>query len=224
MAKLSTADLETYNRSVFINCPFDKTYRDKTLRAITFTVVYCGFNPCCALENISTDEARVGKIYELIKKSRFGIHDLRKTGLDKHGLPRFNMPFELGVFIGMKESSLSQHKNKKALILVNREYEYKIFLSDLSGQDLGAHGNKVLRVIQHVRGWLIKTGVVRTYKNKRINGENIILRDFELFNADLEKHCKDSGTHELTYEEFVDWTKIWFQESKTERFVKIKKA
>jgi len=45
----------------------------------------------------------VDKLYGLIEACRYGIHDLSRTELDKsHQLPRFNMPLELGIFLGAR--------------------------------------------------------------------------------------------------------------------------
>lgn len=49
---------ENYNRSVFINCPFDETYAP-LMRAIVFAVVNCGFFPRCALESADASEIRI---------------------------------------------------------------------------------------------------------------------------------------------------------------------
>ena len=42
-------------------------------------------------------------ICDIIKASRFGIHDVSRTESDKaSALPRFNMPLELGFFLGAR--------------------------------------------------------------------------------------------------------------------------
>lgn len=49
-------------------------------------------------------QARISKIYDLIRRSKYSIHDISRTELDPdHSLPRFNMPLELGIFLGAKE-------------------------------------------------------------------------------------------------------------------------
>jgi len=92
----------TYNTSVFLNCPFDAEY--KTLQNATVFVVYeCGFIPRCALEESNAGDVRFNKIERLIESSRYGIHDISRTELDNVSeLPRFNMPFELGLFMGAR--------------------------------------------------------------------------------------------------------------------------
>ena len=51
----------SYQRSVFINCPFDDDYAP-ILRAIIFAVVDCGFAPRCALEALDASQIRIQKI------------------------------------------------------------------------------------------------------------------------------------------------------------------
>jgi hypothetical protein len=89
-------------RPVFINCPFDNDYRP-LFRAMIFTILRCGFKPRCALEVIDGAATRISKIEKLIEQCPLGIHDISRTELDvKSGLPRFNMPLELGLFLGAK--------------------------------------------------------------------------------------------------------------------------
>ena len=48
-------------------------------------------------------QTRIDKLYGLIEACRYGIHDLSRTELDATPrLPRFNMPLELGIFLGAK--------------------------------------------------------------------------------------------------------------------------
>ena len=86
-----------YEKNVFINCPFDEEYLS-LLRPILFTIIYLGFIPRVPLESFDSGEPRFNKICELIKQSRYGIHDLSRIKARKKGeYFRFNMPFELGL-------------------------------------------------------------------------------------------------------------------------------
>lgn len=94
--------LSTYQKNVFINCPFDPAFRT-LLEAIVFTVHDCGFVARSALEADDSSQVRIAKIYRIISDCGFGVHDLSRTELDPtHSLPRFNMPLELGIFLGAK--------------------------------------------------------------------------------------------------------------------------
>ena len=104
-----------YNDSIFINCPFDEEYAP-ILRDIVFTVYRCGFLPITALGEDNALDNRLQKIEALIEKCRYGIHDISRTKLNDNNLPRFNMPFELGMFFGAKRFGNKIQKNKTALI------------------------------------------------------------------------------------------------------------
>ena len=81
------------DQSVFINVPFDQKYR-KLFHALVFTVHECDFVARCALEGDDGSQVRMDKLYEIVRESPHGIHDLSRTTLDSaNRLPRFNMPF-----------------------------------------------------------------------------------------------------------------------------------
>jgi len=144
-------------RNVFINCPFDDKYRP-LFHAAVFAIVDCGFVPRCALEVADGSEVRINKVCDLIAECRFGIHDLSRTELDARSkLPRFNMPLELGLFIGAKRFGGSSHHRKSCLILDTDPYRYQAFISDIAGQDIRPHGGDHRRLITAIRDWLRAT-------------------------------------------------------------------
>jgi hypothetical protein len=69
--------------------------------AIVFVVYYLGFVARCALEVDDASEARLAKITRIIRQCTYGVHDISFVGLDPgSNLPRFNMPLELGLYLG----------------------------------------------------------------------------------------------------------------------------
>jgi len=99
-----------WSKAVFINCPFDPSYR-QIFDAIVFSVCLLGFEPRCALEQESGTEERLAKILKLIEKCPFGIHDLSYMKMDpRTRLARHNMPFELGLFLGYEFASRQRPK------------------------------------------------------------------------------------------------------------------
>ena len=138
-----------YSRSVFINCPFSSDYQP-IFRAICFAVYACTFRPRCALEISDSSLVRLSKIQDIIRQCQYGIHDISFMALDpKSGLPRFNMSFELGLFLG-----LGKQKRKNALILDRSGHRYQKALSDISGQDIALHNGNPKKAICEVRDWL----------------------------------------------------------------------
>lgn len=139
---------------VFINVPFDQRYQN-LFRALVFAVHECGFVARCALEGDDGSEVRMEKLYNIIRDCPLGLHDLSRVTLDTaNRLPRFNMPLELGVFLGAKRYGSSRQRRKSCLILERERYRYQKFCSDISGQDIRAHGNNVATAIAVARNWL----------------------------------------------------------------------
>ena len=86
--------------------------------AIVFTIVACGFKPRCSLENLDSGALRIEKLRQLIASCRLGIHDLSRVELDPpNRLPRFNMPFELGLDAGARAFGGRRLKRKRFLVL-----------------------------------------------------------------------------------------------------------
>lgn len=133
--KLSTDD-------VFINCPFDDDY-SVTFNALIFTIYACGFRPRSAREVDDGAQTRIDKLFRIIEQCRYGIHDLSRTEMDaQHHLPRFNMPLELGLFLGAKQYGNEAQQDKRVLILDVEQYRYQRFISDLAGMDIHEHGDR----------------------------------------------------------------------------------
>jgi hypothetical protein len=133
---------KNFSNNVFINIPFDDEYLDLR-NALIFAIYDSGFVPRCALEEDNGANVRVDKIIKLIERSKYGVHDICRTELDKKTkLPRFNMPLELGVFLGAKSFGSAKHKGKNCLILDHKPHRYQSFISDISGHDIRSHNNK----------------------------------------------------------------------------------
>src|SRR3954454_49587 len=143
-----------YDTSVFINCPFDSAY-EPLLHGIIFAVHHIGLEPKLALSTSDAGYLRLEKIMDLIESCRYSIHDISRTDLDpNHGLPRFNMAFELGLDLGCKRYGKRRHQEKTALILDVDRYRYRKFISDIAGLDIEEHNGSVVGVITVVRNWL----------------------------------------------------------------------
>lgn len=196
-----------YDRSVFINCPFDTDYLP-LFRAIVFAVIECGLVPRCAQEAYDAGQVRIEKITGIIRDCRWGIHDISRTDLNPSGLPRFNMPFELGLFLGARQFGLAIHKRKSCLILDTEPYRYKEFLSDISGQDIHAHGNDPANAIRAVRDWLAISKAGRS-----LAGAQVIHEFFQIFSRELPDICGrvQLQADELTFVEYADFAYTWLK-------------
>lgn len=170
---------------VFINVPFDRRYK-KLFDALVFAVHDCGFVARGAREQADSSQVRLDKLFEIIGECRFGIHDLSRVTLDSaNRLPRFNMPLELGIFLGAKRFGGGRHATKSCLILDRDQYRYQIFCSDIAGQDIRAHGNDVAQAVRAVREWL------RTASRRNdLRGPADMANRYVRFRGELPAICK----------------------------------
>ena len=138
----------SYAASVFINCPFDDQYRPMLFAAV-FAILDCGYQPRCAQEVEDGGDVRIEKIRRIIEACKFGIHDISRTELSEgNALPRFNMPFELGIFLGARYFGQGDQAKKFSLIVDRERFRYQQFLSDIAGQD-SVHRSTVTPVDLH---------------------------------------------------------------------------
>lgn len=171
----------TYENSVFVNCPFDSQYWP-LFEAITFSVYELGYYPRCALEVDDSSQVRIQKITEIIRGCRLSIHDISRTETDgTPPLPRFNMPLELGLFMGAKSFGGAAQKRKAAMILDTEQYRFQRYISDIAGQDIRAHGGDPENVVRHVRGFLLSQSPRTTF----LAGSDKVIARFRQFKAEM---------------------------------------
>lgn len=145
-----------FERSVFINCPFDDEFAP-ILQAIAFCITDLDFFPRLAPENADNAVNRLDRIVDLIHSSQYGIHDLSRCKFriaDEYA--RMNMPFELGMDYGCKQFGQGRLLDKSILILEQARYDYQKSLSDISGWDICAHDGDHIKAVRHVRNWLVR--------------------------------------------------------------------
>jgi hypothetical protein len=176
-----------YRESIFLNVPFDRQYR-RLMEALVFAIYECGFVARSALESDDAAVVRIHKIQALIRDSKYGIHDISRTEPDRQSrLPRFNMPFESGLFLGARAFGTRRNRTKRALVLDRKPYRYQKFLSDIAGQDIRSHENSPERVICRVRDWLRGSPDTACVI---LPGGKTIWRRYRAFQRQLPKLCR----------------------------------
>jgi hypothetical protein len=178
--------------------------------ALLFAIFDCGFVPRCALEVDDSSEVRFEKILRIIDDCRFGIHDISRIELDPNTkTPRFNMPLELGVFLGAKRFGEGRQKNKRCLILDKERYRYQPFISDIAGHDIQSHHDEPEKLITIVRNWLNAAT-----SRKTIPGGTTIVNRWRQFNKDLPAMCAaiPISPDELTYNDYANFISTWLKE------------
>ncbi len=189
------------SRDVFINCPFDAKYQP-FFRAIVFVVIRSGFRPRCALETDDSSENRFEKICKIIEQCHYGIHDISRTTLDaQSGLPRFNMPLELGVFLAAKRYGSGLQKKKRCMVLDTAPYRYQKFMSDISGQDIHSHAGHMETLIERLAAWLRNQS-----RDPKVPGGRKMISEFRQFRHALPAICAKRDLHpdELTFGDYAE--------------------
>lgn len=209
---MAEAKTSPYDDSVFINCPFDKQYKP-IFNALVFAIHDAGFIARCSLEAIDSGQNRLKKIISIIAECKYGVHDISRTEVSgKSKLPRFNMPFECGLFWGNLEYGDEKHKGKRILVLDSQPHRYQESLSDISGQDIQVHGNDPRIAINKVRSWLNADSGRTT-----IPGGAAIWRRYTLFQKELPPMLKraDITRAEINtpeyYPDYVTFIVAWLR-------------
>ena len=206
----------TFDRNVFINCPFDDGYRP-LLRPLLFTVYALGFQPRIALESRDSGRPRIDKIVQLICESRYAIHDLSRIQATTSGeLFRLNMPFELGVDFGCRTFKPGRSSQKRCLILGTEPYLYQAALSDIAGSDIQTHGGKPENVVREVRTWL------NSHSSGHAAGPRRIWANFQMFIRTAHKqlirqgHSREDLAH-LGIDELMIRMGVWLAPCRARR-------
>lgn len=174
-----------------------------------FAVLACGFRARCAKEMDDAAETRLEKLYRLIDCCRFGIHDISRTELDATtGLPRFNMPLELGLFLGAKRFGDDDQKLKRCLVFDTEPYRYQRFISDLNGIDPTPHGGDAREMVKCTRDWLITVS-----RRVTIPATNHLLDSYDRYNAGLPHIAHNAGLDEarLLFADYERLTLAWIK-------------
>ncbi len=163
--------------------------------------------PRCALEASDSGQVRIDKILKIISESQFGIHDISRTDLDPdHNLPRFNMPLELGLFLGSKRFGNKNQKSKSCIIFDSEKFRYQKFISDIAGQDIYSHDNDPDTLIRNLRDWFDN----HTSQDNLAGGEHIV-EMYKNFLSSAPAICSSMRLQEknITFKNLVFLMKGW---------------
>lgn len=167
-----------FERSVFVNCPFDPQFAP-LLQAIAFCIVDLGFYPRLAPENADNSATRLRRIVDLITNSKFGIHDLSRCKAEVAGeYARLNMPFELGIDHGCALFGAGESAKKAILVLEETKYDYLKVLSDIAGWDICSHSGDHIKAVRIVRNWLVRQAGADPIGPANIQGDYVTFQEW----------------------------------------------
>ncbi len=200
--------ISAFETNVFVNCPYDDHFRP-LLRPLLFTVLCADLNPRMAAERLNSGETRFSKIVELVRESRYAIHDLSRIKAKRAGeYFRLNMPFELGLDVGCSCFGSGEQLSKRCLILEKEPYRYQVALSDLSNSDIAAYHDKPVQVVTIVRHWLVNAVGID------LPGPSALFDQFTQFMADNYDYLLDHGFNKddipgLPVPELIKYMREW---------------
>ncbi len=197
-----------FHSNIFINCPFDDDYT-RLLRPLLFSAVRAGLTVRIASEIFDSGVARIHRICDLVRESKYSVHDLSRMRASFEGeIHRMNMPFELGLDIGCRVFSRGLRSQKRCLILGTEQYEYQKALSDLSNSDIKRHKDQPEDVVRQVRNWFVEVGI------DGVPSGTVIWEQFNEFMADFyqDREAEGFGGKDLQMmpvPEYVGFIEAW---------------
>ena len=197
-----------FETNVFINCPFDEEFKT-LLRPMLFSLIYFQLEPKIS-QTESSANVRVNQIKQHIRNSKYSIHDLsRSKPMKKNELPRFNMPYELGLDIGCATFGSKNYASKKILILETERYYYQKIISDIAGQDIENHNDDPATLIRKMRNWFSTVDSSNSYPSA-----NKVWIAYNQFYEDITKTLTDEGFTAIEIEnmptsDFIKFSKDW---------------
>jgi hypothetical protein len=128
------------SREVFLNVPFDRQYEPIFLGLIA-ALVHLGRRPTTVLDIEEVSAPRIDRLVAKLRRTPYSVHDLSRVELSggRAGVPRFNMPFELGLAVAVSRTPTDGTRHGFVL-LERRPARLQRTLSDMNGYDPLIHG------------------------------------------------------------------------------------
>jgi hypothetical protein len=141
--------------SVFLNIPYDPAFEDLYLAYIVgLTQLGLEIHAALAVPN----QGRLDTIIALIERSDFSIHDLSRIELTR-GIPRFNMPLELGLALYRSRTTKGKHR---VYVFERKSYRMQRSTSDVNGIDPQIHHGRSKDLMIGLRNLFRQAGNVTT--------------------------------------------------------------
>ncbi|CAH0495839.1 hypothetical protein [Novosphingobium sp. CECT 9465] len=211
------SDQIPFERSVFVNCPFDEDFAP-LLQAIAFCLTTLGFYPRLAPENADNALNRLERIIDLVKTSKYGIHDLSRCMSAEAGeYARMNMPFELGLDHGRVRFGEEYLSTKSILILEKTKYDYQKTLSDISGWDIEPHNGDHIKAVRVVRNWLVQQASAVPIGPAKIQGDYLTFQEW-YWERELERGASDDDIKDYPTVQIVQAMREWVDLGKPDQW------
>jgi hypothetical protein len=191
--------------SVFLNIPYDNEFEDLYVAYIVgLTQLGLRVNATLAVPN----QGRLETIIGLIGKSNFSIHDLSRIEISK-GIPRFNMPVELGLALYRSHVTRGRHR---VYVFESKPYRAQRSTSDINGIDPQIHNGTAKGVMAGLRNIFRQPGDVTTVPEMLISYRAVKRKLPALrLNAGGKSLFEASVFHDLTLAALVESEKLIYR-------------
>jgi hypothetical protein len=149
--------MEKPAESVFLNIPYDRDFESLYL-AYVVGLVRLGFEPRVTVA-VPNDIGRLDTIIDLIQHCEYSIHDLSRIQPSASGIPRFNMPLELGLALYRSRTTTKEHR---VYIFEQENYRIQQSTSDLNGLDPWIHDGTPKGVMSQLRNVFLRESEAST--------------------------------------------------------------
>ncbi len=131
--------------SVFLNIPYDKGFEPIYLAYVTGLTVL-GLKPKLTAA-VPNSKNRLETIIKLLETCAYSIHDLSRVE-STNGMPRFNMPLELGLALYREWNAPDKHG---VYVFEQKSHRIQQSTSDLNGMDPFIHNGSPEKVMSGLR-------------------------------------------------------------------------
>jgi hypothetical protein len=145
-------------RRVFINCPFDQPFEPLFL-AYVAGLVGLGLTPVTVLDLPSDGRSRLERLLDVVASCHSSIHDLSRVESSggRSPVPRFNMPFELGIAVGQRATKRAGYR---FFLFERKAFRLQKSSSDINGVDPHVHGGTARGILRELLGAFPREGPI----------------------------------------------------------------
>jgi len=167
--------------AVFLNIPYDKNFQRPYLAYIV-GLIQLGLEPRVTL-GVPGGERRLDRILELIQSCRYSIHDLSRVEVSRRTprIPRFNMPFELGLTVTWAKLNPTLHT---WFVCETQRYRVDRSLSDLGGTDPNIHDGTISGVMRELCNAFVRRNGPRPTVPQMVKSYRMVARRKEAIMID----------------------------------------
>ncbi len=191
------------SKSVFLNIPYDTDFEQLYL-AYTTGLTMLGLTAKLTLA-VPHDISRLETIIRLIQSAHYSIHDLSRV-TSAGGVPRFNMPLELGLALYRSRTEPGRHQ---VYIFEQENYRIQRSTSDLNGLDPFIHNGTPRQIMARLRSIFLPEGQSVTVPKMMSAFERLI----EALPAIKEKAGTDSIYEAAIFNDILLALSLWKNKS-----------